>query len=387
MATVFLATQQSLGRKVALKIIADSAFGHQRLADRFAAEAKIIASFSHPHIVPVYDVGHIQQFHYLSMDYLPGGHLGQWIRSGLEPEEADRIVRQIALALHYAHSKGYIHRDVKPDNILFREDSSAVLTDFGIAQPINTQADNNTGRMVVGTPSYMSPEQSQGLVTDARTDIYSLGVMFYQMLTRQLPYHADSQPELALQHIRQDIPRLPISHRRYQPLIDKMLAKDPQQRFQSGLALCKALENLGANSDPTLTILDSAFDDLKIIDTDPHANADKCDFSIEDRRYRKLGLLPKNLLHCYIRSNEAQHFAILFGQFTTRLIEWRQQHGGKCAGLEFDFAIDPLLSEFAIGKINALQQDHENFDFLNKLTIKVNLSDLSGKPLTSVDCQ
>ena len=125
MATVFLATQQSFGRKVALKIIADSAFGHQRLAERFTTEATIIASFSHPHIVPVYDVGRIEQFHYLSMDYLQGGDLSRWIQAGLAPQEAEQIIMQIAQALHYAHGKGYIHRDVKPDNILFMPTQNA----------------------------------------------------------------------------------------------------------------------------------------------------------------------------------------------------------------------------------------------------------------------
>ena len=225
MATVFLATQLSFERKVALKLIANSAFGSSELAERFQREAKIVARLSHPHIVPVYDVGRVEKIHYLAMDYLPGGDLNSFIRAGLQPGEAVKILTQLAQALHFFHSKGYIHRDVKPDNILFRGDNSAVLTDFGIARTIENAADLTKNGLVFGTPAFMSPEQSQGQSIDGRSDLYSLGVIFYKMLTRQLPFFADDPLALALKHINEPIPKLPAELACYQTIIDQHYAR------------------------------------------------------------------------------------------------------------------------------------------------------------------
>ena len=178
MAAVYLATQHAFNRKVAIKIIANSRFDSEESVERFKREAKIIAGLSHPHIVPVYDVGSIGDYQYLAMEYLPGGELSTLIKAGLEPLECVEILKQVARALHFAHGKGYIHRDVKPDNIMFREDLSAVLTDFGIARPKNDNVSMTQQGKVVGTPIYMSPEQSQNKAIDGRADIYALGVIF-----------------------------------------------------------------------------------------------------------------------------------------------------------------------------------------------------------------
>jgi serine/threonine protein kinase len=385
MASVFLATQECFDRKVALKIIADSAFGHQHLADRFVREAKIVASFSHPHIVPVYDVGHIEQFHYLSMDFLQGGELSQWIRAGLSPEETEQIIIQVAQALHYAHNKGYIHRDVKPDNILFREDNSAVLTDFGIAQPINTNLDDNRASMVVGTPSYMSPEQSQGKAIDARTDLYSLGIMFYQMLTKQLPFTADNYKELALKHIQQPIPKLPFAINRYQPLINKLLAKEPQQRFQSALQFIKALNNLGEY--PDLSEINTSIAELSLVATDAaieNKNAAQTDFNLDEKTYRKLGLAKRYSLEGKIYSKEAQHFLILFSRLTTRLIEWQQLRGKSCGKFQLECTIDPMIEEMARNRFQSLFQDCENFNFLSSIQTEITFTDSAGKQLSKL---
>ncbi len=399
MATVFLATQESFERKVALKIIADSAFGHQRLAERFISEAKIVASFSHPHIVPVYDVGRIEQFHYLSMDYLQNGDLSSWIQAGLEPKETEQIISQIAQALHYAHGKGYIHRDVKPDNILFREDNSAVLTDFGIAQPLstNTNHNNTNARMVVGTPRYMSPEQVQGMAINARTDLYSLGVMFYQMLTKQLPYNAESHKELALKHINDPIPKLPFAVNRYQPLINKLLAKDPEQRFHSALQFIKALDDL--DSHPDMAEISLSIADLKLVDENetpkndlpqdtsnentPYQNIPplKKGLTTKEKSYRKLGLAKRYMLTGEIRSEEAQHFSVLFSQLTTRLLNWHSERGKQCGAIELYFSIDRLMESFVTEKINTLKNDNEHFSFLRKTKIHTTIVDLNNKPL------
>ncbi len=378
MATVFLATQESFGRKVALKIIADSAFGSQKLAQRFATEAKIVASFSHPHIVPVYEVGRIEQFHYLSMDYLQGGDLASWIKAGLEPVEAEEIISHIAQALHYAHGKGYIHRDVKPDNILFREDSSPVLTDFGIAQPLSSTTESK--KIVVGTPAYMSPEQSQGKTIDARTDLYSLGVMFYQMLTKELPYNANSFRELAIKHIKEPIPKLPFAVNRYQPIINKLLAKTPEQRFQSALEFTKALRNLGDH--PHMAEIRTSIADLKLLDDDPLTTGK--DFIIEESSYRKLGLAKRYILKCTIRSEEAQHFSVLFSQFTTRLLQWQTNRKKQCGEIQLCVTLDPIMEELITDKIDFIYQNDDTFEFLKSINTRVDLYNLEGKTLKTI---
>ena len=376
MATVFLATQESFERKVALKIIADSAFGGRQHAEQFMQEARIVGSFSHPHIVPVYDVGRIEQFHYMAMDYLQGGDLISWIRSGLQPEECEQIIIQVARALHFAHGKGYIHRDVKPENILFREDNSAVLTDFGIAQPLRT-ANVEGQRLILGTPSYMSPEQIQGKTIDSRTDLYALGIMFYQMLTRELPYRAADIKSLALMHIKADLPKLPFALKRYQPILDKLLAKDPARRFDSALAFIKALENCRDGVDMSQVAM--AIEDLQLVDHEDKGER-TAGMTIEETAFRKLGLAKRYRLRCAISSDESQHFSLLFSQFTTRLLEWHDRYGGQCAELQLVFAIKPIMKVFVEEKIRTLY-DEELFRFVKKLRVETQLTDLSGKKI------
>lgn len=376
MATVFLATQTSFDRKVALKIIAESALGGRDKAEQFMREAKIVGSFSHPNIVPVYDVGRIEQFHYLAMDYLQGGDLASWIKSGLKPEESEQIITQVAKALHFAHGKGYLHRDIKPENILFREDNSAVLTDFGIAQPMKT-AEGSAKTTVLGTPSYMSPELIQGKAIDHRCDLYALGVMFYEMLTRQPPFKADSVKALAIKHIKEAPPKLPFAVQRYQPVMDKLLAKDPEQRFDSALAFVKALDNLedGIN----IQAVAKSIEDLKIMDDQGETTSGKS-LEITESSFRKIGFLKRYRLSCKISSTQGQQFNTLFSQFTTRLMQWHDKYGNKCAEISLTVAIDPLIKELIESKIKSLFEE-EVFSFIHKLKVNVVIKDLSGKLL------
>ncbi len=364
MATVFLATQTSFDRKVALKIIADSAMGGRQRAEQFMQEARIVGGFSHPHIVPVYDVGRIEQFHYLAMDYLQGGDLVSWIRGGLQPDECEQIIVQVAKALHFAHGKGYIHRDVKPDNILFREDNSPVLTDFGIAQPLNAGSDERR-RLVVGTPSYMSPEQIRGQSIDSRTDLYSLGILFYQMLTRELPYRADNIKALARMHVESDLPRLPFALRRYQPVLDKLLAKTPEQRFDSALAFTKALAQCSDEVDKAQ--LSGAIDGLQLVESES-TPGDKQGMTLNSDHYRKLGLFKRYRLHCEINSPEPQHFNLLFSQFTTRLLEWHDTNGARCGRLEIVCRVDPMMKDYVESKLRTLYEE-DVFDFIKGLKV------------------
>ncbi|KUJ84897.1 serine/threonine protein kinase [Microbulbifer flavimaris] len=245
MSTVYLATQRSVGRQVALKVMSPVLNADPVFSERFQREANIVGQLSHPNIVAIHDIGRYRSLNYIAMDYMPGGSLSDKLARGImDPIEALNIARQIALALDHAHGKGYVHRDLKPENILFREDGSAVLTDFGVARAIaRTTRMTNTG-MVVGTPHYMSPEQARGAAIDGRADLYSLGVVFYEMVTSTVPFQADEAVAIAIKHLTDPIPRLPARHSLYQGLVEQMLAKDPADRFQRGLEVVDAIDHL-----------------------------------------------------------------------------------------------------------------------------------------------
>ncbi|MCA0893691.1 bifunctional serine/threonine-protein kinase/formylglycine-generating enzyme family protein [Microbulbifer agarilyticus] len=250
MSTVYLATQRSMGRQVALKVMSPVLNADPIFSERFQREANIVGQLSHPNIVAIHDIGRYRSLNYIAMDYLPGGSVADALTKGaIEPLDALHITRQIAMALDHASNKGYVHRDLKPENILFREDGSAILTDFGVARAVaRTTRMTNTG-MVVGTPHYMSPEQARGAAVDGRADLYSLGVVFYEMLTSAVPFQAEEAVAIAIKHLTDPIPRLPARHTLYQGLIDRFLAKDPEQRFQRGLDVVDAIDQLLAALD------------------------------------------------------------------------------------------------------------------------------------------
>lgn len=243
MATIYLATQHNLARQVALKVMSPQLASDPAFGERFLREARIVASLNHHNIVPVYDVGHCQDYHYLSMEYLPGGDLKGHIKNGIDPDLALRILYEILGALIYVHSKSYIHRDIKPENILFREDQTAVLTDFGIAKLVDSSGVGMTSNgMIVGSPRYMSPEQVKTEPIDFRTDLYSLGAVLYETLTGRQLYYAESPIGVAFKHISEPIPGLPARFALLQPVLEKLLAKDPADRYQSAMDAAFALK-------------------------------------------------------------------------------------------------------------------------------------------------
>ncbi len=244
MSTVYLAIQISVGRVVALKVMNPQLNADPAFSERFQREATIVGQLSHPNIVAIYDIGRHEDLNYIAMDYLPNGSVHDRMGTGLSGEEVLRITREIASALDHAHEKGYIHRDIKPENILFRSDNSAVLTDFGVARGVAVNSRMTHVGTVVGTPHYMSPEQTKGNTVDGRSDLYSLGVVFYEMLTGVLPFQGDEAVTIALKHISAPIPKLPVQYLGYQRILDKLLAKDPDQRFQRGRDLVTALEEM-----------------------------------------------------------------------------------------------------------------------------------------------
>lgn len=247
MATVYLAVQRSLERKVALKIMAPALAADASFCERFLREGKTLARLSHPHIVTVHDIGNAGEHYYMAMEYLPNGTLRERIAAGLSPEQGLAYVRQIASALGYAHAQGLIHRDVKPANILFRADGTAVLSDFGIAKSLDDRTQFTQAGFAVGTPNYMSPEQARGLDIDGRADLYSLGVVLYEILVGELPYLGTDALSTALAHLTQPLPELPLHHGRYQHLLQRLLAKEPSERFASAGELLAALDTLPAS--------------------------------------------------------------------------------------------------------------------------------------------
>ncbi len=253
MATVYLAEQQSLEREVALKVMSPTLAASTDFCEQFLKEGRITAKLTHPNLVTVYDIGSHHGIYYMASEYLPAGSLRERLQPGMNVTEALEIARDIASGLNYAHDKGFVHRDVKPGNILFRASGSAVLADFGIAKAIKTISSMTMAGNAIGTPDYMSPEQAQASPVDGRTDLYSLGAVLFEMLTGSKPYIAKDPYAVALRHVTDPVPLLPDALAWLQPLIDMTMAKDRELRCPTGdafIAACDAL--IGGRPEYTL---------------------------------------------------------------------------------------------------------------------------------------
>lgn len=242
MAVVFRAIQESLQRPVALKVLKETE--SKEWTERFLNEGRILASLDHRNIITVHDIGIYEGHIYISMEYLQGGDLKLRIESGMEPKEALSILATIGDALETAHKKGVIHRDVKPGNILFRQDGTPVMADYGIAKDFERETDVTVDGTVIGTPDYLAPEQARIEAIDGRTDVYGLGIIFYEMLTGKKPFEAKSPVEIVFKHLNEPIPELPEALAMYQPLLEKMTAKEPGDRFESAAAMVSAVTEL-----------------------------------------------------------------------------------------------------------------------------------------------
>ena len=248
MANVYLAEDQELGRRVAIKILNERHANDEQFVERFRREAKNAAALSHPNIVSIYDRGEAEGTYYIAMEYLDGRSLKELIVSrGPAPlNVALEYVRQILSALRFAHRHGIVHRDIKPHNVLVDAEGRVKVTDFGIARAGASQM--TEAGSIVGTAQYLSPEQARGTGVDQRSDLYSLGIVLYELLTGALPFNGDTPVEIAMKHLSQ-LPELPSATRPELPheldlVVTRALAKDPDERYQSADEMEADLERL-----------------------------------------------------------------------------------------------------------------------------------------------
>jgi serine/threonine-protein kinase len=249
MGVVYLAREVRLERPVALKVLPPALAARPELRERFLREARTAAQLSHPHVVPIHRVDEAGPFVYLAMAYVDGGTVGDRLRERrvLPPEDVARLVREVGWALAYAHARGVIHRDVKPDNILLdRSSGRAMVTDFGIAHVTGTDGATGEG-IVMGTAHYMSPEQASGESLDGRSDLYALGVVAYQALTGRVPFDAPTVHALLARHLTQPPPPLDGIAPRLERVILRCLEKSADDRPATGEALADLLDEATAD--------------------------------------------------------------------------------------------------------------------------------------------
>ena len=239
MSRVYLARNDESGREQVLKIVPMSE--DEELLQRFIQEYALIAQVRHPNVALIYGQGFEAGCAYIAMEYLAGGDLRDRIAAGIAYRDAVRYLLHTALALAAIHDRGIVHRDLKPENLMLRGDGTLVLADFGIAKQASTSLTKTRHGEVYGTPYYMSPEQASGFAVDGRSDQYSLGVIFHEMLTGAKPFTAARAEALVYQHLHSDTPILPGRFWRVQPILDRLLAKDPRARYDSAIALLAAV--------------------------------------------------------------------------------------------------------------------------------------------------
>jgi len=245
MCTIYLAESERAGSVVVLKVFSQVPDVSERMAsfDRFLREYEIVAGLDHENIVRIYDLGVADDHAYIAMEHFPAGDLRERMKTPMSAATALEYLKQMASALHAIHSVGILHRDMKPANVMLRSDGTLCLIDFGLAKA--DFDDELTGtREIFGTPYYMSPEQGHAEQIDARSDIYSLGVIFYEMLIGRKPFNGATAMEVIYKHKRAELPEIPPQFASYEYLLRRMLAKSPSDRFQTAAALLQAVAAL-----------------------------------------------------------------------------------------------------------------------------------------------
>jgi eukaryotic-like serine/threonine-protein kinase len=241
---LYLAESERAGALVVIKVTRDRKHGNEldQSFKRFLQEYEVVQRIHHPGVVRLYDLGITDEHAYLVMEYFRAGDLRQHMRGGVTVRQSLQYAIEIAHALDATHRAGILHRDLKPGNVMLRDDGSLALIDFGLAKQEALDLEITGSGMIFGTPHYMSPEQGHGEPIDERSDLYSLGVMLFEMLTRHKPFAAENPMAIIYLHRKSPIPRLPAGLAVLQPVIDRLLAKQPVERFESAAAVVTALE-------------------------------------------------------------------------------------------------------------------------------------------------
>ncbi|MFM9967345.1 MAG: protein kinase domain-containing protein [Burkholderiales bacterium] len=244
MSHVYLTCRDSDGTKVVLKILNVRPADDAEMFQRFAQEYALISSAQHNNVVQIFDHGFTDDYAFIAMEYLPKGTLNDAMGKGLDARQCLSILAQLSGGLAEMHARGIIHRDLKPANIMVRDDGTMAIADFGIAKKLETGPQNTRHGELFGTPYYIAPELIEAQPASQQSDIYSLGVIFYEMLAGKKPFDAPVISELIAQHLRAPIPRLPVALAEFQPMVDRMLAKNPAHRFADASQLLDAVDTL-----------------------------------------------------------------------------------------------------------------------------------------------
>jgi serine/threonine protein kinase len=242
---LYLAESEAAGTLVALKVVRDrhkDQYDLDHTFRRFLQEYAIVQRIQHPSVVQLFDLGVSDDHAWLVMEYFREGDLRRRMRAGMRPRPALRTAVAIARALEAMHACGVLHRDLKPGNVMLREDGSPALIDFGMSKDTALAHDVTDTGLIFGTPHYMSPEQGHGEAIDARSDLYSLGVMVFEMLAREKPFAAENPMAIIYKHRKEPVPRLPEPFEALQPIIERFLAKEPRDRYQNATEARIALE-------------------------------------------------------------------------------------------------------------------------------------------------